>query len=146
MRRTIAGAKSLAEARGESSVGAAHFFLSIGDDGCANAVLAAAGVSLRDLQGGLLKFLPNKHAVCADSRFDEASQRLITSANDCARSMNHNFLGDEHLLFALAATSSPVSAVLELRGLTADVIRRHILDLLGPGILGPGFKMVAQRA
>ena len=48
--------------------------------------------------------------------------------------MNHTFLGDEHLLFSLVETSSPVATLLRLRGLTSETVRQQILDLLGPAI------------
>jgi ATP-dependent Clp protease ATP-binding subunit ClpA len=144
LRRTIGDAKAFAQSRGDATVKAEHFFLSIGEDGCANAILAAEGISLRQLQDGFSVFLPDKTDPVAESRFDAASESLIACAKDFARWMNHRFLGDEHLLFALVDQSSPVSTLLRLRGLTSKTVRRQVLYLLGPGINSRGKHQVTR--
>lgn len=70
VRRTIGDARALARSRGDTAVDATHFFLSIGEDGCANAILAAEGISLRRIQDGLRVFLPEKTGPVAESSFD----------------------------------------------------------------------------
>jgi len=134
LRRTIADAKALAQSRGDASVDEVHFFLSIGDDGCAHATLATFDVCLQDLQNGLLAFLPAKQPPNPELEFGDPSERVIAGAKNFARSMSHTFLGDEHLLFALVEEPSPVSAVLRLRGVTSDTIRKQVFNLLGPTV------------
>ena len=69
-------------------------------------------------------------------RFTDQSRRAVVLAQDEARSLNHNYIGTEHLLAGLRRENRGVAArVLESSGITMDAVRAEIEKLVGRGQL-----------
>jgi len=67
-------------------------------------------------------------------RFTDRARRAVVLAQEQARSLNHNYIGTEHLLLGLLAEGEGVAAR-ALRELGADIetLRSQVLDQVGPG-------------
>jgi len=60
------------------------------------------------------------------------ANRAIEYASESARTLNHNYVGTEHLLLGLFKEKEGTAAdVLKACGLTAETVEQAILDLLG---------------
>lgn len=70
-------------------------------------------------------------------RFVALTRKVIVEAQTAARSLNHNYLGTEHLLMGLLATEDPLRQVLSEAGLGPDEVRAQIVDLIGTGATTP---------
>lgn len=67
-------------------------------------------------------------------RFTERVRKVIQAAREEAILLNHDYLGTEHLLLALAKQSDCIAAiVISQVGLNADDIEREIRELVEPG-------------
>jgi ATP-dependent Clp protease ATP-binding subunit ClpC len=67
-------------------------------------------------------------------RFTEPARDTVRAAMDEARSMNHSYVGTEHLLLGLLRTDDDVVArVLSSFGLTENATRRRITQLVRSG-------------
>ena len=67
-------------------------------------------------------------------RFTDRARRLVVLAQDEARSLNHNWIGTEHLLIALIRENSGVGAkALESLGISLDAARQQVESIIGRG-------------
>ena len=67
-------------------------------------------------------------------RFTDRARQAVVDAQQEARSLHHNYIGTEHLLLALTGQRHSVAGkVLESSGVTAEVVRREVLEYVGPG-------------
>ena len=67
-------------------------------------------------------------------RFTRGAREVVVGAQTEARSLEHGWIGTEHLLLAaLADQATPVSQALEPLGLTHDAVRDELLLELGAG-------------
>lgn len=67
-------------------------------------------------------------------RFTDQARRIVVSAQEEARLLNHNYIGSEHLLLALMRERNGVAArVLESFGITEEAVRRRVEELVGRG-------------
>ncbi|MET4143834.1 Clp protease N-terminal domain-containing protein [Arthrobacter sp. UYCo732] len=66
-------------------------------------------------------------------RFDNSARRAVVLAQEEARSLNHNYVGTEHLLLALTIDRGLAGQALNELGVTHDKVRDHILELIGAG-------------
>ena len=65
------------------------------------------------------------------------AKKVIECAIEEARSLNHNYIGTEHLLLGLLRETEGVAAqVLMSMGLKLEDIRREVLNILGAGVDG----------
>ena len=72
-------------------------------------------------------------------RFTERARRVIVLAQDEARSLDHNYIGTEHILLALMAEGSGVGcAALEAMQITQDTVREKVEEIAGRGPAPPG--------
>jgi Clp amino terminal domain, pathogenicity island component len=66
-------------------------------------------------------------------RFTDTARQVVVQAQHSARRLGHNYIGCEHLLLAVAATSEPAGVVLRDQGLTPDRIEAEIVRTVGRG-------------
>lgn len=133
LRKVLSDAKALADGRRSSSVGPEHLFLSISQPGCANEILGMLGYSLNDLQ---VQFDQCFAGSDADHGLEPPYTDVSVEVFDYAKSLKHDFLGDEHLLAALVEIESPVAAFLQSHGLSTGSVEQAVLKLLGLGLPG----------
>ena len=66
--------------------------------------------------------------------FSPVAQLALAGAREEALHLNHDFIGTEHLLLGLMRSEHDiVPKVLKRMGVTQDVLRKEIADLVGPG-------------
>ena len=67
-------------------------------------------------------------------RFTDRARRVVVLARDEARSLNHNYIGTEHLLLGLITEGEGVAAkALDSVELKGDAVRDAIIDIIGKG-------------
>src|SRR5439155_10046636 len=67
-------------------------------------------------------------------RFTERARQVVVLAQDEARSLNHNYIGTEHLLLGLLREDEGVGAsVLESLGVTLEEVRAQVARIVGQG-------------
>ena len=72
-------------------------------------------------------------------RFSGQARQVVVSAQEEARNLDHNYIGTEHLLLGLLATSdSLASASLAALGYTRDDVRGKLETIVGRGKASPG--------
>jgi ATP-dependent Clp protease ATP-binding subunit ClpC len=71
-------------------------------------------------------------------RFTDTARRVIVLAQDEARSLDHDYVGTEHILLALAEEGTGVgSKVLEAMRITMDSVREKVEEITGRGQVPP---------
>jgi ATP-dependent Clp protease ATP-binding subunit ClpA len=71
-------------------------------------------------------------------RFSDKARAVVVSAQEEARTLQHNYIGTEHLLLGLFNVPEGVGAKALLRlGLTQEMVREDVLLLVGPGTEKP---------
>ena len=67
-------------------------------------------------------------------RFTDRARRVVVLAQDEARSLNHNYIGTEHLLLGLITEGEGVAAkALESLDINKDAVRSAVVDIIGEG-------------
>ena len=67
-------------------------------------------------------------------RFTDRARRVVVLAQDEARSLNHNYIGTEHLLLGLITEGEGVAAkALESLDINKDTVRAAVIDIIGEG-------------
>ena len=67
-------------------------------------------------------------------RFTDRARRVVVLAQDEARSLNHNYIGTEHLLLGLITEGEGVAAkALESLDINKDAVRAAVIDSIGEG-------------
>ena len=67
-------------------------------------------------------------------RFTDRARRVVVLAQDDARSLNHNYIGTEHLLLGLITEGEGVAAkALESLDINKDAVRAAVIDIIGEG-------------
>ena len=67
-------------------------------------------------------------------RFTDRARRVVVLAQDEARSLNHNYIGTEHLLLGLITEGEGVAAkALDIVEIKRDDVRAAIVDIIGEG-------------
>ena len=75
-------------------------------------------------------WIPSKHL----SRFNEPAQHVLSLAREEALSLNHSFIGTEHLLLALLREQAGIAALaLEKLGITLEAVRAAVEKKIGRG-------------
>ena len=105
------------------------------------AVLAGAGADVGELVSRVERALPARSIVemapdiLGFERYTEfARQAAMELAQDEARSLNHNYVGTEHLLLGLLREEQGGAArALEELGIDLDAVREEIRRIVGPG-------------
>jgi ATP-dependent Clp protease ATP-binding subunit ClpC len=71
-------------------------------------------------------------------RFSDRARRVILHAQSEARSLDHNYIGTEHLLLALIRESDGLGAkALESMRISGDAVRQQIGEVIGRGHAPP---------
>jgi ATP-dependent Clp protease ATP-binding subunit ClpA len=72
-------------------------------------------------------------------RFSGQARHVVVSAQDEARELDHNYIGTEHLLLGLLATSDSLAgASLAALGYTRDDVQAKLVAIVGRGKASPG--------
>ena len=80
-------------------------------------------------------------------RFTERAQRVLVLAQEEARSLNHNFIGTEHLLLGLIREGEGIaSKVLESLGVKLETIHNQMEKVMGKGDKPPATISYTPRA
>ena len=67
-------------------------------------------------------------------RFTDRARRVVVLAQDEARSLNHNYIGTEHLLLGLITEGEGVAAKApESLDINKDAVRSAVIDIIGEG-------------
>jgi ATP-dependent Clp protease ATP-binding subunit ClpC len=67
-------------------------------------------------------------------RFTDTARRTVVLAQEEARMLNHNYVGTEHLLLALTRDNGIAGQALTELGVTHELARGYIIELIGEGI------------
>ena len=71
-------------------------------------------------------------------RFTDRARRVVVLAQEEARLLNHNYIGTEHLLLGLLREQQGMAAhALESLGMSLDVVRAEVLEVIGVGEHAP---------
>jgi ATP-dependent Clp protease ATP-binding subunit ClpC len=71
-------------------------------------------------------------------RFTDRSRRVVVLAQEAARTLNHNYIGTEHLLLGLLHEGEGVAAsALRALGVSLDAARQQVEDVVGTGTSAP---------
>jgi ATP-dependent Clp protease ATP-binding subunit ClpC len=81
-------------------------------------------------------------------RFTEPARQVVVLAQDEARTLNHNYIGTEHLLLGLLREEDGLGArVLQSLGITLGEVRAQVARIVGQGeIVSPGQIPFTPRA
>lgn len=67
-------------------------------------------------------------------RFTDGARRAVVLAQEQARTLNHNYIGTEHLLLGLIGEGEGGAAMaLESTGISLTAVREQIEEIIGPG-------------
>ncbi|XAS67197.1 ATP-dependent Clp protease ATP-binding subunit [Micrococcaceae bacterium Sec5.7] len=67
-------------------------------------------------------------------RFTDSARRVVVLAQEEARTLNHNYIGTEHILLGLIHEGDGVAAkALESLGISLDGVREQVQEIIGPG-------------
>ncbi len=68
------------------------------------------------------------------SRFNDRAERVLVRAVALAEEFGHTYIGTEHILLALSEDADSISSeLLSKKGITFDIIKKHIIDYSGVG-------------
>jgi ATP-dependent Clp protease ATP-binding subunit ClpC len=71
-------------------------------------------------------------------RFTDRARRVVVLAQEDARTLNHNYIGTEHLLLGLIHEGDGVAArTLESLGISPDAVQRQVEAIIGRGEHAP---------
>lgn len=71
-------------------------------------------------------------------RFTDRARRVIVLAQEEARTLQHNYIGTEHLLLGLIREGEGVAAkALASKGVTLDDTRKQVEEMIGKGNASP---------
>ncbi len=141
-RKVIILAKEEARRFNHDYIGTEHILLGLirEGEGVAAAVLQKIGVSLESIRLEIEKLVQPGPAtqIIGDIPFTPRAKKALELAAEEARSLGHNYIGTEHLLFGLIREGEGVaSQVLLNLGLDLNAVRNEIMELLGSAL--PGF-------
>ena len=71
-------------------------------------------------------------------RFTDRARRVVVLAQEEARTLNHNYIGTEHILLGLIHEGEGVAAkALHELGISLEAVRQHIEEIIGQGTIAP---------
>jgi ATP-dependent Clp protease ATP-binding subunit ClpC len=75
-----------------------------------------------------------KAALSMFERFTDRARRVVVLAQEEAKTLNHNYVGTEHILLALIREGGGVAAqALESLAITEEAARHQVEEIVGPG-------------
>ena len=67
-------------------------------------------------------------------RFTDRARRVVVRAQEEARTLNHDFIGTEHILLGLVGEGQGLAAkALESLGVSMEAVRQRVEDIVPPG-------------
>ncbi len=147
-RKVIILAKEEARRFNHDYIGTEHIFLGLirEGEGVAATVLQKLGVSLENIRLEVEKLVqpgPSTQII-GDIPFTPRAKKVLELAAEEARSLNHNYIGTEHLLLGLIREGEGVaSQVLLNLGMDLNSVRNEVMELLGSAL--PGFSQQQQQ-
>ena len=80
-------------------------------------------------------------------RFDQQARRVVVLAKKEARTLNHDYIGTEHILLGLIREGGVAAKALESLGISLDAVRQQVEEIIGRGQQAPsGHIPFAKRA
>ncbi|MBC8283161.1 MAG: ATP-dependent Clp protease ATP-binding subunit [Nitrospinae bacterium] len=133
-RRVIILAREEAELYRHEYLGTEHILQGVIKDGggIAVAIVQKSGVDLGQLKKELEKSLPrsSNSLIIGDIPFTSRAKKVLEFAVEEARSLNHNYIGTEHLLLGLLKEKEGVACrVLNSFGMFFDDVREKIVEM-----------------
>ncbi|MFQ5716546.1 MAG: ATP-dependent Clp protease ATP-binding subunit, partial [Nitrospinales bacterium] len=134
-RRVIILAREEAELYRHEYLGTEHILQGVLKDGggIAVAIIQKAGIDLIHVKQELEKNFPKSSnaLIVGDIPFTSRAKKVLEFAVEEARSMNHNYIGTEHLLLGLLKEKEGVACrILNNFGLSFDEIKGKIAEML----------------
>jgi len=133
-RRVIHFAQEEAQRFQHNYIGTEHLLLGLirEDEGVAAQVLKSFNVDLEKVRQAVEQIIGRgDHPVSGEVGLTPRAKKVIELAVDEARSLNHHFIGTEHLLLGLLREGQGVAAgVLESFGLDLQAVRERTLQIL----------------
>src|SRR5690606_1421428 len=87
---------------------------------------------------GTIWFRPLPGRLDLFERFTDRARRVVVLAQEEARSLNHNYIGTEHILLGLLNEGEGIAAkALESLGIGLDSVRDEVVKIIGPGQQSP---------
>lgn len=134
-RRVIILAREEAELYRHEYLGTEHILQGVLKDGggIAVAIIQKSGVDVSQMKQELEKNLPksSNSLIVGDIPFTSRAKKVLEFAVEEARSMNHNYIGTEHLLLGLLKEKEGVACrVLNSFGMYFDDVKEKILEML----------------
>ncbi|GJL78611.1 MAG: ATP-dependent Clp protease ATP-binding subunit ClpC [Nitrospinaceae bacterium] len=133
-RRVIILAREEAELYRHEYLGTEHILQGVVKDGggIAVAIMQKSGADLRELKKELEKNLPrsSNSLIIGDIPFTSRAKKVLEFAVEEARSLNHNYIGTEHLLLGLLKEKEGVACrVLNSFGMFFDDVKEKIAEM-----------------
>ena len=133
-RRVIILAREEAELYRHEYLGTEHILQGVVKDGggIAVAIIQKAGADLNELKSELEKNLPrsSNSLIIGDIPFTSRAKKVLEFAVEEARSLNHNYIGTEHLLLGLLKEKEGVAClVLNSFGMYFDDVKEKIAEM-----------------
>ena len=133
-RRVIILAREEAELYRHEYLGTEHILQGVIKDGggIAVAIIQKAGTDLTQLKKELEKNLPRSSSslIIGDIPFTSRAKKILEFAVEEARSLNHNYIGTEHLLLGLLKEKEGVACrILNGFGVYFDDVKERIIEM-----------------
>ena len=149
-RKVMALANQEAQRFNQDYIGTEHILLGLVKEGSGvgATVLKNLDVDIRKLRFEVEKTVKSGPDMVTMGKLPQTprAKKVIEYAIEEARSLNHNYVGTEHILLGLLRESEGIAAqVLMNLGLKLEDVRQEVLNLLGAGVdsepMGLGMKM-----
>ncbi|MFQ5450869.1 MAG: ATP-dependent Clp protease ATP-binding subunit [Nitrospinaceae bacterium] len=133
-RRVIILAREEAELYRHEYLGTEHILQGVVKDGggIAVAIVQKSGTDLRQLKKEIEKNLPrsSNSLIIGDIPFTSRAKKVLEFAVEEARSLNHNYIGTEHLLLGLLKEKEGVACrILNSFGMFFDDVKEKIVEM-----------------
>jgi ATP-dependent Clp protease ATP-binding subunit ClpA len=127
-------------------IGTEHLLLGLTKEreGVAAVVLKSLDISFDAARAEVVRLLSQP----APERFTDRARQVLARAEEEARALGHDYVGQEHLLLALVQVEEGLAArVLAKLGVTGERMRGGVLAVIGPGQGSPdGPLKLTERA
>src|SRR4030042_105843 len=137
-RKVMALANQEAQRFNHEYIGTEHILLGLVKEGSGvgATVLKNLDVDIKKLRFGVEKLVKSGPDMVTMGKLPQTprAKKVIEYAIEEARSLNHNYVGTEHILLGLLRETEGIAAqVLISLGLKLEDVRQEILNLLGAG-------------
>ena len=138
-RKVMALANQEAQRFNHEYIGTEHILLGLVKEGSGvgATVLKNLDVDIKKLRLGVEKLVKSGPDMVTMGKLPQTprAKKVIEYAIEEARSLNHNYVGTEHILLGLLRESEGIAAqVLMNLGLKLEDVRQEVLNLLGAGV------------